>query len=177
MITEEMTLNKALLENFKKEMRLLGEAHAGHTEHLARTEAELKQRFKDVEHQIMVLDVKVHMRIGALDKKTDALGKTVGALGKTVGALGKKTDTLDKKTNALGKKTDALGKKTDALGKTVDALGKKTDALDHKIDVLDTKFDVMTTELSRITTHFGLNGENPRRGHLQRATTQRRKTR
>ena len=68
-MTTENTHDKGLLEDVQREIRLLAEAHAGHTVHAARTEAKFEQRFKDVEHQLMALDVKVNGKIDALDTK------------------------------------------------------------------------------------------------------------
>ena len=56
----------ALLEEVKKQQCGLSETHLGHVEHLAATERRFEARFKQVEHEIMELDVKLSGKVGAL---------------------------------------------------------------------------------------------------------------
>lgn len=76
----------ALLEKVEKEQRGLAETHLGHVQHLAATERTFEARFKQVEHEIKVLDVKLSGKIRTLDAK--------------VGKLDAKIDALDKKLDA-----------------------------------------------------------------------------
>jgi predicted RNase H-like nuclease (RuvC/YqgF family) len=85
---------KALVEDFRKEFRLLGEAHAGHTEHLYRTVARLEQEIQELQHQIIAVDVKLTAAIHALDHRVDALDHKVDALDHKVDALDHKFDTF-----------------------------------------------------------------------------------
>lgn len=90
MTTEERTHHTALLEDVQREIRLLAEAHTGHTEHAERTEARFEQRFKEVEHQIMALDVNLGVRIGSVEAK---LGARIGSVEAKLDSLGTKLST------------------------------------------------------------------------------------
>jgi DNA repair exonuclease SbcCD ATPase subunit len=160
---EERTRFEALLEKLENDIRVIGEAHAGNTELLHATRAELERRIEEVDQRVIVLDVKLNKRIDALEQRLDA---RIDALEQRLDALEQRLDAkIDALEQRLDAKIDALDRKVD---RKIDALDRKlTRKLDTKIGALerkmDKKFDVMSVQLGLIAKHLGLGGA-PRRG-------------
>jgi chromosome segregation ATPase len=163
---ERLNTVEGKMDDLETHFRVITERTDETTRSLARMEAKLDQQFKDVGHDLMVLEVdlgKLTKRTDALDQKTDVLGQKIDALDTKIDALDTKIDVLDTKIDALDTK---LTVRTDALDHKIDALDTK---LTGKIDALDTKLtgkiDALSTELARIATHLSVAGPPPPAGH------------
>ncbi|HWO22421.1 MAG TPA: hypothetical protein VNO30_26865 [Kofleriaceae bacterium] len=93
-LSAEHTQHKALLEDLQRDVRVIAEGHLANAQSIKDTKAALEQQIQQVDHRLMVLDVKVHAQLKGLEARFD--------------------DKLDAKLGALESRIDG---KLDALGK------------------------------------------------------------
>ena len=90
-LSAEHAQHKALLEDVERQFRVIAEGHAANAKSIEDTRAALEHQIKQVDHRVMVLDVKVHEKLGGLqarvegleakmDSKFDGLGKELSRI-------------------------------------------------------------------------------------------------
>lgn len=176
--TNERSHYEALLEDMKREFKVLSEAQVANTEGLQEVRAETDRRFKEIDRRVMVLEVKdieLGEKVGAVAAMVVALD---GKVDRKVGALDAKLVAFDKKIDrgiaALDERVDTLDTKVGTLYTMVGMLDAKVDqrlhALEMRVGSLDSKIRVLNAqlsyELSRIAIHLGLGAASRPAGQL-----------
>ena len=128
----EHAQHKALLEDVQRQVRVIAEGHVANAHRIKDTKSALEQQIQQLDHRVMVLDVKVHAKLEDLEARMDTKLEGLEA-------------RIDTKLEGLEARMDAKLEGLEAR-------------MDTKLDTLETKFDGLGTELSRIAAHLGLSG-------------------
>jgi len=72
-LSAEHTQHKALLEDVQREFRVLADTCTTNSQNIEKTRAALEHQIEQVDHRVMVLDVKVHEQLGGLQAKLEGL--------------------------------------------------------------------------------------------------------
>ena len=71
-MSAEHAQHKALLEDVQRQVRVLADGQVANAQRIEETKSALEHQIKQVDHRVMVLDVKVHEKLAGLEARMDS---------------------------------------------------------------------------------------------------------